>query len=318
MKKSRPKVSIIGAGNVGSTYAFALMTRGIAREIVIVDRNEKKAMGECMDLNHGLSLTFPAEIYYGDYKNCADSDLVVITAGAKQKPGQSRVDLVQANTEIFKQIIPEVMKYAKNAVILVVSNPVDILTYATLKISGLPKNRVFGSGTVLDTSRFRYLISEHCEVDPRNVHAYIIGEHGDTELPVWSNADIGGMKIEKYCPLCKNFNHCDQQKKLNGIFEEVKNAAYKIIDAKGATYYAIALALVRITEAVLRDENSILPVSTLISDYHGVNDVCIGIPSLVNKSGVAHFLKLELSGFEQEAFVHSAETLKSVIAQIKL
>lgn len=316
MKASKSKVSIIGAGNVGSTYAFALMNRGIAREIVIVDRNEKKAKGECMDLNHGLSLTFPVEIYSADYAGCADSDLVVITAGANQKPGQSRIDLVQANTEIFKQIIPQVIKYAKDAVILIVTNPVDILTYVTLKLSGLPKNQVFGSGTVLDTSRFRYLISEHCQVDSRNVHAYIIGEHGDTELPVWSNADIGGMKIEKYCPLCKNFDSCDRQVKLDEIFQNVKNAAYEIIDAKGATYYAIALALVRITEAILRDENAILPVSTLISDYYGVNDVCLGIPSLVNKRGVEHFLKIDLCESEQKAFIHSAEALQNIIKEI--
>ncbi len=318
MKTSKPKVSIIGAGNVGSTYAFALTMRGLAREIVIVDLNKKKAEGECMDINHGLSLAYPAEIRAGGYPECADSDLVVITAGAKQKPGQSRVDLVQANTEIFKKIIPEVTKYAQDAVVLVVTNPVDILTYVTLKISGLPKNRVFGSGTVLDTSRFRYLISEHCEVDPRNVHAYIIGEHGDSELPVWSNADIGGMHIEKYCPLCRNFDHCRREEKLDEIFQNVKDAAYKIIDAKGATYYAIALALVRITEAILRDENSILPISTLISGYYGIDDVCLGIPSIVNKTGVEHFLKLELSESEQKAFVHSAETLKKIIKQINL
>lgn len=318
MKVSKPKVSIIGAGNVGSTFAFNLMLSGLAREIVIVDRNEKKAKGECMDLNHGLSLATPAEIYAAGFEGSVDSDIVVITAGAKQKPGQTRIDLVQANTEIFKSIIPSVLKYAKGAVLLVVTNPVDILTYVTLKISGLPGRRVLGSGTVLDSSRFRYLISEHCQVDPRNVHAYIIGEHGDTELAVWSNANIGGMKIEQYCPRCKNSHNCDRQQSLDALFKEVKNAAYRIIEAKGATYYAIALALVRITEAILRDENSVLPVSTLLKSYYGINDVCLGIPSIVNRNGVQNFLRLDLSPDEQEKLKYSADSLKRIIRNIKL
>jgi len=317
MKSLRPKVAIIGAGNVGSTFAFSLMISGLAREIVLIDRNEKKAAGECMDLNHGLSFAPPAKIYSSGYEGCKDADMVVITAGAKQKPGQTRIDLVQTNTGIFKEMIPQITHYAQDAIILVVSNPVDILTYVTLKISGFPSHKVFGAGTVLDTSRFRYLISEHCNVDTRNIHAYIIGEHGDTELPVWSNANIGGMIFARYCSLCSKRSHCDLRKNLEALFEGVKNAAYKIIEMKGATYYAIGLALVRITEAVLRDENSILPISTLISDYYGVNDVCLSIPSLVNRNGVEQFLRLELSNEEQERFKHSAKTLKKVIDQIK-
>jgi len=192
----------------------------------------------------------------------------------------------------------------------------DVLTYVTLKISGLPSNKVIGSGTVLDSSRFRYLIAEHCHVDPRNVHAYIIGEHGDTELPVWSNANIGGMILTDYCPVCNK--NCDYGKELGGIFEEVKTAAYKIVELKGATYYAVALALVRIVEAILRDENSVLPVSTLIDDYYGIKDVCLSIPSIVNRNGVDKFLKIKLSALEQKQFKHSAETLKNVIRTIKL
>lgn len=317
MRLSKPKVSVIGAGNVGSTFAFALMLSGIARDIVIVDSNEKKAAGECMDLNHGMSLTHPATICSADYKGCADSDIVVITAGAKQKPGQTRIDLAQTNADIFKEIIPNVIKYAKDAILLVVTNPVDVLTYVTLKISGFPINKVIGSGTLLDTSRFRYLISRHCNVDPRNVHAYIIGEHGDTELPVWSNASIGGMKIDKFCPTCKKSVHCNREKELGIIFDEVKNAAYKIIESKGATYYAIALALVRIAEAILRDENSVLPVSTLIKDYYDVNDVCLSLPSIVNKNGVEQFLRIDLSLEEQKKFKYSAKTLKGIIKSIK-
>ncbi|MGA1870608.1 MAG: L-lactate dehydrogenase [bacterium] len=318
MKSLKPKVSIIGAGNVGSTFAFSLMTSGLAREIVLVDMNDEKAMGECMDLNHGLSFVPPAKIYSSDYSGCEDSDIVVITAGAKQKPGQTRIDLVQANTDIFYQMIPQIQKYAADALLLVVSNPVDILTYMTLKISKLPFNRVIGSGTVLDTSRFRYLLSTHCNVDTRNVHAYIIGEHGDTELPVWSNANIGGMRFEKYCPMCSRHHSCEHEKQLGQIFEQVRDAAYKIIEAKGATYYAVALALVRITEAILRDENSILPVSTLINDYYGINDVCLSIPSLINRNGVERFLKIELSPKEREQLIHSAQSLKGVIEKIRL
>lgn len=318
MSRSNPKVSVIGAGNVGSSFAFALMIRGVAREIVIVDKNAEKAKGECMDLNHGMSFTHPTKVYSAGYEGCKDSDIVVITAGAKQKPGQSRVDLVQANTDIFKEIVPEILKYSKDAIMVVVTNPVDILSYVTMKISGIPSNKVVGSGTVLDTSRFRFLLSQHCEVDPRNVHAYIIGEHGDTELPVWSNATIGGMEIGKYCPTCKNFNNCKREEELEGIFEEVKNSAYKIIETKGATYYAIALALVRIVETILRDENSVLPVSTLINDYYGVDDVYLGVPSKLNKHGVEQFLRIELSEKEQSLLLRSADSLKDIIKNIKL
>lgn len=316
MRTQRSKVVIVGAGNVGSTFAFNLMLSGVAREIVLIDRNEQRARGECMDLNHGASFVHPVNIYSDGYEGCKDADIVVITAGAKQKTGQSRIDLVQTNAEIFKDIIPKIVKYAKDTILLVVSNPMDILTWVTLRISGLPSNKVIGSGTVLDSSRFRYLISEHCHVDPRNVHAYIIGEHGDTELPVWSNANIGGMVLAKYCPMCNKHSHCDSKKELANIFEDVKNSAYKIIEAKGATYYAIALALVKIVEAILRDENSVLPVSTLINDYYEANDVCLSIPSMVNRNGVEKFLRLELSTQEQKQFRHSANTLKEVIKNI--
>ena len=270
-----------------------------------------------MDLSHGLSFAQPASIYPGTYKDCANSDIVVITAGARQQPGQTRLDLAQINADIFKELIPNITKHAKDAIILIVTNPVDILTYISLKISGFAPNRIIGSGTVLDSSRFRYLLSEHCNVDPRNVHAYIIGEHGDSELPVWSNANIGGMKIEKYCPTCKNFSHCDRKKEFEAIFTEVKDAGYKILDAKGSTYYGIAMALVKITEAILRDENSILPVSSFIKDYYGINDICLSIPSLINKNGVEKFLRLELSPREQLLFKKSAEALKKVIKSIR-
>ena len=315
MQTPRSRIAIVGIGNVGSTFAFSLMISGVAREIVLISRNQKRAEGECMDLSHGASFVQPVNIHFAEYEGCKGADIIVITAGAKQKPGETRIDLVRRNVEIFKEIIPKIVKHADDAILLVVSNPMDILTYVTLKISGFPSNRVMGSGTVLDSSRFRYLISEHCRVDPRNVHAYIIGEHGDTELPVWSNTNIGGMVLAQYCPVCDR--HCDYKKELGKIFEEVKNAAYKIIEAKEATYYAISLALVRIVQSILRDENSVLPISTLINDYYGINDVCLGMPSIVNRSGVEKFLRLELSPIEQEQLRHSAKALKSIIKNIK-
>lgn len=240
---------------------------------------------------------------------------MVITAGTNQKPGQSRTDLVKDNVAIFKDLIPEITKHTANAILLVVTNPVDILTYVTFKISGFPSNRVIGSGTVLDTARLKYMISEFYKVDAGNIHAYIIGEHGDTELPVWSNATIGGMDIETYCSVYARKTNARIE--LAEIFEKFKNAAYQIIQAKGATNYSIALALVKITRAIVRNENSILPVSTLITDFYGISDVCISIPALVNITGVEQYVKLNLSDQEQELFKHSANTLKSLIKAIK-
>jgi len=312
MKKSlKPKIVIVGAGNVGSTFAFSLMISGLAREIVLIDKNDLLAKGECMDLNHGISFAHPTKIYAAGFESCKDADIVVITAGTNQKPGQSRTDLVQANVAIFKDIIPAISKYAGNAILLVVTNPVDILTYVTLKLSGFPSNRVIGSGTVLDTARLKYMISEFYKVDASNIHAYIIGEHGDTELPVWSNATIGGLDIETYCSVYARKTNARIE--LAKIFEKVKNAAYQIIQAKGATNYSIALALVKITQAIVRNENSILPVSTLITDFYGISDVCISIPALVNITGVEQYVKLNLSDQEQKLFKHSANTLKNLI-----
>jgi L-lactate dehydrogenase len=314
MENLKPKIAIIGAGNVGSTFAFSLMISGLAREIVLVDKNELLAKGECMDLNHGISFAHPTKIYSAGFEGCEDADIVVITAGSKQKPGQSRVDLVKDNLAIFKDIIPAILKYTGNSIFLVVTNPVDILTYVTLKISGLPENKVIGTGTVLDTARLKYLISEHCKVDPSNIHGYIIGEHGDTELPLWSNATIGGMDVETYCSDYAQISNAKDQ--MAKIFEEVKNAAYQIIKAKGATNYSIALSTHKIVQSILRNENSILPVSTLITDYYGISDVCISIPSIVNINGVEQYLKLKLSEPEEKLFKHSANTLKEIIKSL--
>jgi L-lactate dehydrogenase len=316
MESLKPKIAIIGAGNVGSTFAFALMISGLAREIVLVDKNELLAKGEVMDLNHGISFAHPTRIYAAGFEGCTDADIVVITAGIRQKPGQTRIDLVNNNVALFKDLIPAIAKFAGNSIFLVVTNPVDILTYVTLKISGLPSNKIIGSGTVLDTARLKYMIGEYYKVDTGNIHAYIIGEHGDSELPVWSNATIGGMDIEKYY---SGYVHPGIAKKeLSVIFDKVKNAAYHIIQAKGSTNYSIALTLVKITRSIVRNENSILPVSTLITDYYGISDICLSIPSRVSINGVEQYLKLELSDTEQKLFKNSASKLKQIIKTIDL
>ena len=315
MESLKPKIVIVGAGKVGSTFAFSLMISGLAREIVLIDKNEALAIGECMDLNHGLSFAHPTRIYAAGYEACVGADIVVITAGANQKPDQTRTDLVKTNVAIYKEIVPSITRYTRDAILLVVTNPVDILTYVTLKLSGLPSNRVIGSGTVLDTARLKYMISNYSKVDTRNVHAYIIGEHGDTELPVWSDATIGGMDVETYCSEYAQLGNVNNE--MKDLFLKVKNAAYEIIKLKGATNYSIAMALVKITKSILRNENSILPVSTLITDYYGISDVCISIPSIVNINGVEQTIKLDLSAEEEKLFKHSANTLKKFIQDIE-
>lgn len=317
MKNIVPKVAIIGAGSVGSTFAFSLLRTGLAREIALIDKDEKRAKGECMDLNHGAAFVPPVKIYPAGYEGCKKADIVVITAGAKQKPGESRLDLLQRNAGIMKEIITGITKYTKEAILLVVSNPVDILSYAAMKMSGFPKGQVIGSGTVLDSSRFRYLLSEHCRVDARNVHAYIIGEHGDTELAVWSHANIGGMKLSKYCPLCSR-KGCNYKEDLQGIFKEVKSAAYKIIEFKGATYYAIGLSLVKIISAILRDENSVLPVSGYMTGQHGIKDVYLSIPSIVSRNGIERQIEIELSQEEEAQLRVSADKLRDEIKKLNV
>ena len=306
---------MVGAGFVGSSFAYSLMIHGIASEIVFIDVNPKRAEGEAMDLNHGLSFVQPAKIWAGDYSDCKGADIVVISAGLPQKPRQSRLDLVNSNVEIFRQIIPKIREANDKCILLVATNPVDIMTYAALKLSGFPSNRVIGSGTILDTSRLRYLLGEHLGVDPRNVHAYIMGEHGDSELPVWSLANIAGAKLKDYCPRCgQEYN----EQYLNGLFEQVKNAAYKIIELKGRTHYAIGLGLTRIVESIIRDENAVLTVSSLLEDYYGISDVCISVPTVVNRSGVREVLKLPLEKEEIAGLQHSALILKNIIKSLKL
>ena len=313
-KNDRHKVAIIGAGGVGATTGYALMVQGIASEIVLIDINKEKAEGEAMDLMHGASFVPPVEVSAGDYSDCKNADVVIITAGAKQESDETRLDLVKKNTEVFKQIVPNITKYNKDAILLVVTNPVDILTYVTLKLSGLPKNQVIGSGTVLDSSRFRSLISNHCQVAASNVHGYIIGEHGDSEVPVWSLTNIAGTPLDNYCPICDY----DCEGELTGIGEQVKNSAYEIIEKKGATFYAVALAVARIVRSILRDENSILTISSLMEGQYGINDICLSLPTIVDSAGVEQVLSLPLNKDEEEAFQKSAQKLKEIASDLDL
>ncbi|AJA47824.1 L-lactate dehydrogenase 1 [Clostridium pasteurianum DSM 525 = ATCC 6013] len=305
--KTTTKISIIGAGFVGSTTAFAIMDEGLASEIVIVDINKDKAEGEAMDLSHGASFVKPTIIKSGDYKDTDNSDIVIITAGAPQKPGETRLDLINKNYKIMNSIVPEVVKYSPNSILLIVSNPVDILAYIAYKISGFPKERVIGSGTVLDTSRFKYMLSDHFNVDARNIHTYIMGEHGDSEIATWSITNIAGLNISEYCS--KYCDKCDGNIRYE-IHEKVKNAAYEIINKKGATYYAVALAIRRIVEAILRDENSILTISTLLNGQYGIKEIYLGVPSIVGAEGVKNIVESPLNEEELSALKTSADKLK--------
>jgi L-lactate dehydrogenase len=308
------KVVVVGAGQVGATICFALMTSAIASTIVLIDRNSDLSEGHAMDLNHGLSFVQPASIFPGNYSDCKGAGIVVVTAGAAQKQGETRLDLVRRNTDIFIDIIPNIAAH-EPGILLIVSNPVDILTHVALKISGYPVNRVIGSGTTLDTARFKFLLSRHCRVDPHNVHAYVIGEHGDSELPVWSQANIAGLPLKEDCPACERSCSSEQR---DEIFGQVKSAAYEIINRKGYTNFAIALAVVRIVTSILRDENSVLTVSSLIDNYYDITDVCLSIPTILNVNGISKHIKIDLDEAEILQLQTSAKALKEIIGQIKI
>lgn len=304
------KISIIGAGFVGSTSAFAIMSEGLAGDIVLVDVNREKAEAEAMDLRHGAAFVNTVNIVSGTIEDTKNSDLIIITAGIGQKPGETRLDILKKNIPIFKSIVPELVKFSPDAILLVVSNPVDILTYITYRYSGLPSNRVFGSGTVLDTSRLKSILSKSFSVDARNIHAYIIGEHGDSEIAAWSATKIAGMSIEQYEQVV--FGKKDVNFKEN-ILNEVRNAAYEIINRKGYTNYAVALAIRRIVEAVLRDEQSILTLSSLLSGENGITDVYMAMPCVVGKTGIQRILPIPLDENERKNLKKSAEILKKMI-----
>lgn len=303
------KCAIIGCGNVGATTAYTLAQSQLFSEIVLIDINKKRAEGEADDISHALPFISPMEIYAGDYSDLSDANIIIITAGASQKIGETRTDLTRKNVRVFESIVRNVTIYNRNAILLVVTNPVDILTHVTLKISGFPKNRVIGSGTVLDTSRLKYLVGRHLSVDPRNVHSFIIGEHGDSELAVWSSANVSGIDLDRFCESCNR--HCSK-KALHSIFEDVKTSAYRIIESKGATYYAIAESVRRIVTAIMLDENTILPVSAYINGYYGIDDICLGIPSIIGAGGIKQVLEIPLSNEELLALRASAKKLKEL------
>ena len=305
------KVILIGDGAVGSSYAFALVTQDIAQEIGIVDINRKKAEGDALDLSHALAFTSPKKIYAADYSDAKDADLVVITAGAAQKPGETRLDLVHKNLRIMKGVVEQVVASGFNGIFLVASNPVDILTYAVWKFSGFPKDRVIGSGTSLDSARFRQAIAVLIGTDARNVHAYILGEHGDTEFPVWSHANVAGLQIYEWV---KDRPEVDQEELVN-LFFGVRDAAYTIIDKKGATFYGIAVALARITKAILNDENSVLPLSVYMDGQYGQEGIYISAPAIINREGLREVIEIPLSDSEKDRMNASASQLKEVLTQ---
>jgi L-lactate dehydrogenase len=309
------RVAVVGAGRVGVTFAYALLLSGLAAEIVLIDENKLKVEGEAIDLDHTIPLTHPTRVWAGDYADCANASIIVITAGAAQKPGETRLELVKRNGAVFKQIIPEIARHNPNGILLITTNPVDVLAYAAWKLSGFPVQRVIGSGTILDTARFRYLLSQYYRVDPRDVDAYIIGEHGDSAVPVWSLANVAGMHLPAFCA-ARGYTH--EQEAMNEFFYQARDAAYQIIERKGATCYAIATGLMRIVEAILRDQKTVLPVSTLIEDYCGINDVYLSLPVFISSVGVEWVVPLELNSEEIEGLRKSAEVLKGTIAKLEL
>ena len=314
MSKLKPgKVAIIGCGFVGSASAFALMQSGLFTEMVLLDANHQKAEGEAEDIVHGIPFGRPMQIYAGDYDDIADAAIIVITAGANQKPDETRLDLVHKNIAIFQSIIPEITKRDFEGILLIVANPVDILTYTAQKLSGYPENRVIGSGTVLDSARLKYHLGQHLGVDSRSVHAFIVGEHGDSEIAAWSSANVSGIPLNTFCEMRGHFNHDDSMER---IAANVRNSAYEIIAKKNATYYGIAMSVKRICEAIVRHEKSILPVSGMIHGMYGVEDVVLSMPAIVGKNGIERQVPISLDEDEQKQLQKSAQILKEMAEQV--
>ena len=301
------KIAVIGCGFVGSASAFALMQSKLFSEIVLIDADYAKAEGEAMDISHGIPFVGNMKIYAGSYDDIVDASIIVITAGAGQKPGETRLDLVHKNLNIFKSIIPEIAKRNCRGILLVVANPVDILTYAALKLSGFPESRVIGSGTVLDTARLKYQLGEHLSVDSKSVHAFIIGEHGDSEIAAWSSANVSGIALDDFCEMRGHYNHDQSQA------EKVKNSAYEIIEKKRATYYGVAMAVKRICEVIIRDEKSILPISSMMHGDFGVDNVVLSMPAVVGADGLEELVPISLSEKEQADLQASAATLRGIL-----
>jgi len=313
MKIQDRKVVVVGAGAVGTSYIYALLHTGLADEIALIDIDRKKVEGEVLDLSHGLPFIPPVVVKQGDYSDCSEARLIVITAGAKQKSGQSRTDLVRENFQIIESICRQIAGSGTDAVVVMVTNPVDSLTQLAQSLLSLPRNQVIGSGTVLDTARLKYMLSRHCGLDARNIHAYVLGEHGDSEVVPWSLAHIAGVPIRQYCRICQG---CDSGKYLEEITEKVRDSAYHIIDYKGATFYGIGLSLVRISGAVLRDEKSVLSVCVMLDGEYGIKDVCLSLPCVVGETGVERIISADLEKPERAALADSAEKLASLYASV--
>jgi L-lactate dehydrogenase len=312
-RRSTNKVGLIGTGMVGTSFAYSLMQHGVANELVLIDMDAARAEGEMMDLNHGLPFVRPMTIIAGGYDDLADADVIVITAGVSQRPGETRLDLLKKNAAIFHDIVPKVKAVNQDAIIVVASNPVDILTYIAAQIYGLESGRVIGSGTLLDTARFRYLLGVHYGVDSRSVHAYIVGEHGDSELALWSLANIAGVRLPDF--VGTNGQDYDQAA-LDRIFDQTCHAAYEIIQRKKATYYAIGLGLLAIVEAVLRDQHTVMTVASPLRGQYGVTDIALSVPTIVGRRGIEEVLNLPMSEREFAAFQQSAQTLKDWLAEV--
>lgn len=309
------KVVIVGCGFVGSASAFALMQSKLFSEMVLIDADQNRAEGEALDIGHGMAFASPMKIYAGTYDDITDAAVIVITAGANQKPDETRLDLIKKNSAIMQSIVGEIKQREFHGILLIVSNPVDILTYIALKESGYPANRVIGSGTVLDTGRFRYELGEHLGVDSRSVHAYIIGEHGDSELAVWSGANVAGIPINDFCELRGHYQH---QESMERIYKTVRDSAYDIIQKKGATYYGVAMAVARIAESIVMNENAVLPVTSLMEGEYGLEGLCISVPTIVSQKGAEKVLEIPLSDEEKEKLLSSAKELKEVLDGLDL
>lgn len=315
-KKVNPrKVAVIGCGFVGSATAFTLMQSRLFSEMVLLDANEEKADGEAKDIAHGVPFAGQMKIYAGNYDDVADSAIIIVTAGANQKPDETRLDLVHKNVAIYKSIIPEIASRDYQGILLIVSNPVDILTYTALKLSGLPENRVIGSGTVLDTARLKYALGEHLSVDSRSVHSFIIGEHGDSEIAAWSSTNVSGIPLNDFCEMRGHFNH---EASMEEIANRVKNSAYEIIAKKHATYYGIAMSVKRICECIMRDEKSILPISTIMHGEYGIENIALSMPAIVGVNGVETHVPISLNEEEAQKLKESADALKKVIDGLEL
>ncbi len=306
------KCGIIGCGSVGAAAAYTLATHGLFSQLVLIDMNRRRAHGEAMDISHGVSFSQPCRVIDGDYDDLKDAALVIIAAGVNQKPGESRLDLLTRNAAVMRSIITEIKRVCPETILLIVSNPVDLLTGIALRISGFPPQRVLGSGTVLDTARLKFLLGQKLSVDSRNVHAFVIGEHGDSELAVWSSANISGIDLEDYCAARSISND------FSSLFESVRHAAYEIIDSKGATYYGIAMSVLRIATCIVRGEHSVLPVSCCAEGHYGLGNVCIGLPCVVGRTGVETVLDIPLSREEKKQLHASAQTLQHALDALEL